>query len=114
MHRQPLEPARVLLHDVPERGGVASAGALVTAPGHNALITDDAGVDWMLYHANAGPQCAPSYCPRFLYLDRVAYNVTARDGSTGWPSVGVGGVPSTTPQQAPTVVAATAAAAARS
>ena len=33
------------------------AGAFVSAPGHNAVVRDDDGVDWMLYHANDGGQC---------------------------------------------------------
>ena len=60
------------------------AWAWVTAPGHNAVVRDDAGVDWLLYHANAGGQCNASYCARFLYLDRLHYNRTF-NGTAAWP-----------------------------
>lgn len=79
----------------------SSPSGAVTAPGHNAVVTDGAGVDWMLYHANVG-RCNASYCARLLFLDRVTYNVTA-GGVAGWPTVGIDGAPSTTPQTAPFV-----------
>jgi arabinan endo-1,5-alpha-L-arabinosidase len=44
------------------------------APGHNSVATDDAGDDWMLYHAI---RAAPV---RLMLLDRIEY----RDG---WPRV---------------------------
>ena len=50
---------------------LASAPGRVSAPGHNAVVRDDAGVDWLLYHANVGPQCNASYCTRALFLDRL-------------------------------------------
>jgi arabinan endo-1,5-alpha-L-arabinosidase len=71
-------------------------GPNTNAPGHNSVVTDDAGVDWMFYHSMVAPdENGPS---RKLCLDRISYNETATAGS--WPWVGV---PSTTPQQAPTV-----------
>lgn len=54
-------------------------------PGHNAeIVTDNAGTDWMLYHAvdTANPK------GRKLMLDRV-------DWIEGWPTIG-GGTPSET------------------
>ena len=59
------------------------------APGHNSVVTDDAGSDWILYHAmDAGrryfedrPQGRSS--PRVMLLDRLIY----RDG---WPRVATG------------------------
>ena len=77
---------------------LASDPPHVTAPGHNAVVRDDAGVDWLLYHANAGPQCTSS-CPRLLFLDRLTYNRTW-NGSTDWPWTNG---PTSTPQAAPTV-----------
>lgn len=47
------------------------------APGHNSIITDEAGQDWMLYHAidtkNQGQG-------RVMLMDRVVYE-------KGWPAV---------------------------
>ena len=75
-----------------KRGGASGARAVVlesdpsgqhvTAPGHNAVVRDDDGAEWMLYHANHGPQCDRDYCPRMLYLDRLYYN--ASDGDWPW------------------------------
>jgi len=66
-----------------------SNGNRVTNPGHNAVVTDDAGTDWLLYHANEGPQCNQSYCPRKLYLDRLFYNRSANNSGPvsedDWP-----------------------------
>ena len=69
------------------------------APGHNSVFTDDAGEDWMLYHAmDAGrayfedrPQGRSSN--RVLLLDPISY----RDG---WPRVEA---PSTGPRDGPTM-----------
>jgi arabinan endo-1,5-alpha-L-arabinosidase len=59
------------------------------APGHNSVVTDDAGDDWILYHAFRanGPRA------RVMLLDRLEY----RDG---WPRL-VGQRPSSRPQRAP-------------
>ena len=60
------------------------------APGHNSVITDAAGQDWIVYHAidrkepNAG---------RKLLIEKVAY-------SNGWPVIG-DGTPSFSPQKLP-------------
>ena len=57
------------------------------APGHNCVIADDAGADWMVYHAmRDGP-------PRMMLLDRIEYRA-------GWPRI-AGDQPSTGPQRAP-------------
>ena len=71
-------------------------------PGHNCIITDAAGDDWIVYHAvdlhrdelraDGDSSC---HVPRVLCIDRLHY----RDG---WPYV-AGGTPSTTPQPAPLV-----------
>jgi arabinan endo-1,5-alpha-L-arabinosidase len=69
------------------------------APGHNSVITDEAGEDWLLYHAvDAGRayfddrvRARPS--ARVLLLDRIEY----RDG---WPRI-AGDQPSTTPVDGP-------------
>jgi arabinan endo-1,5-alpha-L-arabinosidase len=59
------------------------------APGHNSIATDDAGNDWMLYHAI---RTAPA---RLMLLDRLEY----RDG---WPRVEYG-QPSNTPTPFPAI-----------
>lgn len=57
------------------------------APGHNSVIADDAGTDWILYHAM---RAAPH---RLMLLDRIVW----RDG---WPRID-GNQPSTAPQSVP-------------
>ena len=44
------------------------------APGHNSIIADDQGADWIVYHAMREPPKRP------MLLDRIEY----RDG---WPRV---------------------------
>lgn len=91
----PFEPYR-------EPGAAASSPILArngfwNAPGHNSVITDDAGEDWMLYHAvDAGrayfedrPNNRAS--ERVMLLDAISY----RDG---WPRVAG---PSVSPQDRP-------------
>lgn len=69
------------------------------APGHNSIVTDDEGNDWILYHAIDARRAAPqSSAPgransRLMMLDRIEY----RDG---WPRI-AGGEPSATPRPAP-------------
>ncbi len=57
------------------------------APGHNSVVTDDQGTDWILYHAMREPP------RRLMLLDRIEY----RDG---WPRI-EGGQPSVSRQIAP-------------
>ena len=53
-------------------------GTVFAGPGHNAtLVTDDAGDDWMLYHAYTIGQESVG---RVLFLDRIEWK-------DGWPSV---------------------------
>jgi len=59
------------------------------APGHNCVVTDDQGTDWILYHAMREPP------RRLMLLERIEY----RDG---WPRV-TGDQPSHTPQLRPAV-----------
>ena len=56
----------------------------VTAPGHNSVVRDDEGVDWLVYHAMACPSSASSSCPRQLFIDRLYYN-RSYGGSDSWP-----------------------------
>ncbi|SFT14984.1 glycoside hydrolase family 43 protein [Paenibacillus sp. BC26] len=55
------------------------------APGHNAVIQDDAGTDWLLYHAFKKADTA--FASRVLMLDRI-------DWKDGWPVVNDGHGPS--------------------
>jgi len=66
---------------------ILEKNAAWNAPGHNSFITDDAGTDWILYHAMRD---VPR---RLMLLDRVVW----RDG---WPRV-EDGQPSVSPQAAP-------------
>ncbi|MGN0232929.1 MAG: family 43 glycosylhydrolase [Bacteroidaceae bacterium] len=61
-------------------------------PGHNSeIITDDAGQDWLLYHAYSATTPDNG---RVLMLDKITWGVDE------WPTVG-DGTPSTTEQEAP-------------
>ncbi len=70
-------------------------------PGHNAVITDSAGTDWMIYHAIDvnKPYFAGSWTRRPAMIDRL-------DWIDGWPVVRGGGGPSDSVQTAPTTVIA--------
>jgi arabinan endo-1,5-alpha-L-arabinosidase len=70
------------------------------APGHNAIVRDADGEDWMLYHAvdSRRPRSRPSddiNTRRVMLLDRIVWNY-------GWPRV-EGNGPSTGPQPSPAV-----------
>jgi arabinan endo-1,5-alpha-L-arabinosidase len=80
---------------------VLAANAHWHAPGHNCVITDAAGHDWLACHAI--DPCQPTfdaiddsegYSRRVLVLDRLTYSVA------GWPEI-TGGSPSWQPQPAP-------------
>jgi arabinan endo-1,5-alpha-L-arabinosidase len=78
---------------------ILRAGGKWNAPGHNSVVTDAAGTDWMLYHAIDVNQ--PYLIPgntgisrRPMLLDRITY-------TSGWPTVGTGGFPTSTPQTRP-------------
>ena len=64
------------------------------APGHNSILTDAAGRDWMFYHAidPAKPKNGASD-RRVMLMDRVTYK-------NGWPVI-AGGVPSAATRPAP-------------
>jgi arabinan endo-1,5-alpha-L-arabinosidase len=59
------------------------------APGHNAVIQDDAGHDWMLYHAYDLKDITSS--GRVLMLDRIHWK-------DGWPVIHDGSGPSSSLQ----------------
>ncbi|MDQ6423145.1 family 43 glycosylhydrolase [Paenibacillus sp. LHD-117] len=60
------------------------------APGHNAVIQDEAGVDWLLYHAYNLKDVSTS--GRVLMLDRIEWK-------DGWPIIHDGSGPSSAMQQ---------------
>lgn len=62
------------------------------APGHNSVITDDAGIDWIVYHAISQDESSNGG-DRVMLMDRLAYK-------NGWPFVETGS-PSITPQAKP-------------
>jgi arabinan endo-1,5-alpha-L-arabinosidase len=69
-------------------------------PGHNAVVRDGAGAEWMLYHAiNANNRFLlpgrTDISRRPMLLDRITY-------ADGWPNVGAAGGPTATPQTRPT------------
>lgn len=68
-------------------------------PGHNAVIKDAAGAEWMLYHAISANNRfllpgRTDISRRPMLLDRITY-------VDDWPTVGAAGVPTSTPQTRP-------------
>ena len=79
---------------------VVQANNVWIGPGHNSVVTDGAGVDWMLYHAidvNHPYLIAgnTNISRRPMLIDRITW-------TNDWPTVGTDGTPSTTPQTRPT------------
>lgn len=66
--------------------------------GHNAIATDDAGVDWIVYHAidPTNPTLRSGASRRPVLIDSIAW-------VEGWPVVNGGAGPSTDQKQAPKV-----------
>lgn len=85
-----------------EDGGsvVIPANDTWVGPGHNAVIRDDAGNDWVFYHAipRDDPRLTNGVNRRPVLTDHIVWR-------GGWPTVNGGAGPSTTPQPAPTVSA---------
>ncbi len=75
---------------VKDNGVLLHANSTWLAPGHNSTVTDEAGQDWIVYHA-----IDPTHRDggRYLLMDRIIY----RDG---WPTVS-GETPTTGPTPAP-------------
>lgn len=72
---------------------ILAANEAFNAPGHHATIQDDAGQDWILYHAMDRDDVTNV---RFLFLDRIEW-------VDGWPVVNDGNGPSSESQDAPVV-----------
>ncbi|GAB2962191.1 hypothetical protein GCM10027048_33260 [Hymenobacter coalescens] len=83
-------------------GTILEGNADWRAPGHNCVVTDAAGQDWLAYHAIDPGQptfdaidADQGYSRRVLLLDRLEYT------ADGWPRLVTGGVASRRPQPAP-------------
>jgi arabinan endo-1,5-alpha-L-arabinosidase len=99
--RQPTGPYETLAAATGTVGTILTENVRWQAPGHNCLITDASGQDWLLYHAIDRQQptfdainAEQGYSRRVLLLDKVTYD------AAGWPQVGT---PSTTSQPVPVV-----------
>lgn len=70
-------------------------GKKFVGPGHNAVITDEKGNDWMVYHAidESDPRLLSGATKRPLMIDRMVWK-------NGWPAV-ANQEPSTGPTQGP-------------
>jgi arabinan endo-1,5-alpha-L-arabinosidase len=66
-----------------ERGGIVLGdGDRWLGPGHNSVVRDDAGDDWIVYHAidSQNPWEAPDQVRRVMLIDRITYR-------GGWPQI---------------------------
>jgi len=86
-------PFQTISQAFPGRGNntIMVANAAWSAPGHNSIVTDNAGQDWMFYHAYFQGQTNA----RVLMMDPVNW-------VNGWPVMG-NSAPSTGPYTAPSV-----------
>lgn len=86
--------------DVRFGGGtlILEANDTWVGPGHNSVVQDDAGADWLVYHAipRDDPRLPNTVNRRPALIDRI-------DWVDGWPSVREGQGPSDTPVAAPVV-----------
>ncbi|GAB3781410.1 hypothetical protein GCM10028818_35450 [Spirosoma horti] len=84
---------------IPEPHIILKANEHWDSPGQVCVLTDEAGVDWLIYHA---VDTTDRYIPgtniflRKMCLDRITYS------SEGWPSI-ASRSPSFSPQASPTV-----------
>ncbi len=85
--------------DLKEGGGdlLLQGSPSWVGPGHNAIVTDDDGTDWLIYHA--APRSQPSLPSgiqnRKGMIDKISW-------TNGWPSVG-DGTPSSTAPAVPSI-----------
>ena len=89
--RHATGPYQTLAQATGTAGTILTENARWQAPGHNSLITDADGQDWLLYHAIDRQQPTfdaisdeQGYSRRVLLLSKVTYN------ADGWPVVEVG------------------------
>jgi arabinan endo-1,5-alpha-L-arabinosidase len=100
-------PSGVNLMELTSKDGivVAGDGNGWVGPGHNAITTDLAGQDWLVYHGI--PEADPDFPPvtgangATLDLTRRPLLIDRLDWIGGWPVLRAGAGPSTTPQTAP-------------
>jgi arabinan endo-1,5-alpha-L-arabinosidase len=79
---------------------LAQNGNRWVGTGHNALLTDFGGQDWILYHAI--DEDAPYFAPgNGGLIDKRHLMMDALDWVDGWPTTRGGAGPSDTPQPAP-------------
>lgn len=89
--KMPTGPFETLAEATGSRNSVILArNSRWIAPGHNSIITDNAGQDWIIYHAI---DSAKQDQGRIILMDKVTYE-------NGWPQIETG-TPSVTAQQAP-------------
>ena len=85
--------------EAPPDGAILRNNGFWLAPGHNSILRDAEGTDWILYHAidaaRAHLEDVPQgrWSQRVMLLDRIDY-------VNGWPRI-AGDQPSTAPQRAP-------------
>ncbi|XVU26001.1 family 43 glycosylhydrolase [Actinoplanes sp. CA-054009] len=100
-------PTGVGLTELTSKDGIVLAGSGNgwVGPGHNAIATDLAGQDWLVYHAI--PQGDPDF-PPVTGANGATLNLTKRplmidrlDWIDGWPVVRAGAGASSDPQKAP-------------
>src|SRR5690606_1167931 len=88
--------------DLRRGGGTARliGGESFVGPGHNTVVRDDAGDDWLVYHAidPGEPRLPGGATRRPMMLDRIQWE-------DGWPVVD-GGVPSTESPTTPRIESA--------
>ncbi|RYB91738.1 arabinan endo-1,5-alpha-L-arabinosidase [Nocardioides oleivorans] len=107
----PLGPFRTpsggVLTDLTSHDGlvVGSSGNGWDGPGHNSVVTDLAGQDWLVYHGV--PEADPDF-PAVTGANGALLRLTKRpllidrlDWIDGWPVVNAGAGPSTGPRTAP-------------
>ncbi|WP_433825744.1 family 43 glycosylhydrolase [Actinoplanes sp. CA-015351] len=100
-------PSGAGLMDLTSKDGIVltANGDRWIGPGHNSLVTDLAGQDWLVYHAIAADD--PDFPPvtgangATLRLTKRPLMIDRLDWINGWPVVRAGAGPSNSPQVAP-------------
>lgn len=77
---------------------ILEGGERFVGPGHNAVVTDDAGTDWIVYHAIDAerPRADSGVTRRPMLIDAISWD------DDGWPTV-AGAAPGTTGLRAPRI-----------
>lgn len=77
---------------------ILERNAAWVGPGHNSVIADDAGNDWLVYHAipPQDPNVPSGATRRPALIDKIQW-------TEGWPVINGGKGPSSTPQTAPVI-----------